>query len=180
MRRLAITAIIIICFSFILEFNYTTTAAILLYLNSFIPIVLVWYLVAILQFAGEDIAVQTPFSIYLGISLISLLSQLFTPGSSLLAMGVLNGILLIYILVATFKIRNKKFSTIYRAYSISLLCILLVKLGAIFITPMQFNLGHPFFTNFIVLLDIVPLYIALWIINTAGEILKTGNEQLSA
>jgi len=175
MRRLAIVSIAITFFAFILEFNYTPSFI----LHSFIAIVnvfLLWYLIGVLQLAGEDQAIQTPFSILLGISIISVFSNVLFIGTQITgAFGVLNSILIVYIFLATFKIKNPEFSNPFRFYSAALLLVTGVTLASIFFIGFD-SLG--FYIKFVTVFDVLPLFAILMIINKTGKVLN--NDAASA
>lgn len=182
MQRLTLASIAVILFAFILEFNYRPSFI----LHSFTAIVavfLLWYLIGILQLAGESPAIQTPFSILLGISIISVFSNvLFIGTQSTGAFGILNVILVVYVMLATFKIKNPEFSGPFRFLGAALVVVAAFKLSAIFFI----GSGDVWvYVKFVSILDILPLVAIFRIINKTGKVLHNNiapapNDQLTA
>jgi hypothetical protein len=182
MWHLTLASITAVLFAFVLEFNYTPSFI----LHSFTAVVavfLIWYLIGILQLAGEAPSIQTPFSILLGISIISVFSNvLFIGTQSTGAFGILNAILVVYVMLATFKIKNPEYSGPFRFLGVALVVATGFKLSAIFFIGTG-NL--PVYVKFVSILDILPLVAILMIINKAGKNLHNdtapaSNDQLTA
>lgn len=149
--------------------------------------VLIFYLINILQFAGEKILVQTPFSIYLGLQLISFISSFFSRiGLDLfsIGLGVLNFLVIIFIVISAFKVKNEKLSFSFKTLG---LCIVL---------PVILRVGLPLIPSFselvykaakqgvsligyINLSEMIPLFAILYTLIQTGKIL-TEREPSSA
>ena len=182
MRLLTLASIAAVLFAFVLEFNYTPSFI----LHSFTAVVavfLIWYLIGILQLANEAPSIQTPFSILLGISIISVFSNvLFIGTQSTGAFGILNAILVVYVMLATFKIKNPEFLSPFRFLGVALVVAIAFKLSAIFFIGTR---DLQIYVKFVSLLDILPLFAILRIINKTGRILHSNmapapSDQLTA
>jgi len=129
------------------------------------------YIISVLQFANEDISIQTPFSIFLGLQVITLLSNILPiiglkPIDLFPASGVLTIILTCYMMLMCFKIKNIKFSRPFKIWGILLVTLIILKLLILFLFPIiALNLSLP------ALSTIVYLSAILNIINKTGEIL---------
>ena len=111
MTRMNITCIILGVIYSIVKFDHSDPffSAILYISIGVIFILLLMYLISILQFANENFKVQNPFSILLGLGIISLLSELFFPrqtGDLTMGISIINVVLVVYVLIATFKIKS--------------------------------------------------------------------------
>jgi len=82
-----------------------------------IYIFLLMYLISILQFLNENYSIQNPFSILLGLEVIKLTGELLfskQTGNLLMGITIIYIIILIYILVATFKVKSIKLARPFR------------------------------------------------------------------
>ncbi|WP_183574742.1 hypothetical protein HDF18_00700 [Mucilaginibacter sp. X5P1] len=181
MRRLTIISIILTFVIFILEFNYSPP----ILFNLFIEIVnifLAWYLISILQFVGENIVIQTPFSIFLGLQSVILTSLIFSIGLDLTpSYPILEMIVVVYMVLMVFKVKNAQFSSAYKTYSIMLLAIIILKVIILFEFKSSIFSGSQSYVKYGDLLSVLPLYAILNIINKARKVLQsepTTNDQV--
>jgi hypothetical protein len=172
MHRLVTAGIFAILFTFILSFNYPQ-AEMLLFFIAVIPVVAVWYLISILQFINQDIAIQSPFSMYLATGILAVILP-FLPakitGPYYFPFGAINLVLLIYMVLKAFQIKNRQFAPLFKLYTIALSVILLLKFITIFL--------FIHFSIWLYLADLVPLFIVTRIINRTGKMLQTETAQI--
>jgi len=171
MRRITFISIMVTFLIFILQFNYPGQF-ILQAITAFIYIRLSWYLISVLQFAGESINIQNPFSILLGINILSFISTFAAIGEFALPFSVLICILSIYISFITFQIKNPLFSKVYKFYGASLVLTILTKVFLSFEIVQSSSNKYPIYLSFITLANVLPLYAVLSItrkVNTAFQ-----------
>jgi len=160
MRRLTFISIVLTFFIFVLEFNYPQQF-ILQAINAFIYILLSWYLISVLQFAGESISIQNPFSILLGINILSFISTFWAISNLALPFSVLFILLSIYIFFIAFQIKDPRFSKAFKLYGLALIVVISMKAFLSFeIVQLQFD-ERPMYLSFITLANVLPLYAIL-------------------
>ena len=172
-KKLAIIAIILAVVNLILDMGVGANflSDIFVFLTGISIAVFLTYIISILQFANESISIQTPFSSFLGLEVITLLSNILPivglkPIDLSPASGVLTIILTCYMMLMCFKVKNIKFSRPFKFLGILLLTLIVLKLLILFLFPIiALNLSLP------VLSTIVFLAAMLNIINKTGEIL---------
>jgi hypothetical protein len=180
MKRLTIASILVTVLIFILEINYQPPY-ILIVFTSIAFIFLTYYLIGVLQFAHEKITIQTPFSIFLGIEIIAFVSGLLTPGlqSEMMintSFGMINIILIVYILIMTLQVKNSLLAKPYKFLGTALIIMATIKL----IIPFSALASHdiPSYIGYINLADLIPLFAILNIINKTNKILQSDTPEL--
>ncbi len=138
-----------------------------------INILLIMYLISILQFSNENFSIQNPFSILLGLGIIKVAGELFSPASTgnlLMGISIIYVIILIYVLIASFKIRSQKLSKPFKALGIVWLTVTLIKMSLLF---MLNKIDKAYLSLYVDLLNIMPLLATYYILHKTGEILTT-------
>jgi hypothetical protein len=140
-------------------------------------ILMLLYLIGILQSVGETIAVQTPFSLFLGIEVMIFISGFISSRSQsmvmmLTAIGVVKIIAIFYIAIIVFKVKNQQISVAFKIYGLSLILVFIVKMSMPFLFVMTNHAVSPTL-KYLGLTDIIPLIAMLFIIDKAGEYLDS-------
>ena len=134
-----------------------------------------WYLISILQYAGENISIQSPFSIFLGLELVNFLTSLFFTNilaTLRMGIGVLTGILTIYMAINAFRVKNGNLAGPFKVLGIAFLLALLLKFSLGFIQVLP---GRPLPSGFIGIMEQVPLFAILYLVYRTGKYLhETG------
>jgi len=134
-------------------------------------IITISYLIGILQFAGEAITIQTPFSIFLGTQIIAAFASVLSArqqGQIMLteSLAMINIVVVFYIILVTFRIKAKQISTPYKIYGLSLVLEILLKFSFVF-------LRMPIMPErFIGVADFMPLFAIFYIVNRTGKLLN--------
>jgi hypothetical protein len=125
-----------------------------------------------LQLAGEQVSIQTPFSIFLGVQIIMLFSNLLSAGASLTSFFPdLEIILIIYIILMVFSVKNVLFASAFKTYGILLLIVLAFKTFILFEWKFPLASGSSFYLAYNDLLKALPLFAILSIINKTNKAL---------
>jgi len=172
MIKLSVICIVLLLLSLIDYSSNLFLYALLYIITTIINIFLILYLISILQFAKESFAIQTPFSIFLGLEIIGFLSQMFfshSTGTLTEGIGILNFVIIIYVLIATFRVQSKKLAEAFGIFGIALLLNIILKFGLTFIIVIP---GKPFQSRFIGIINLIPLLAILHIIYQTGKVLK--------
>jgi len=159
MRRLTFISIALTFLLFVLEFNYPPQL-LLQILIMFIYIRLSWYLISVLQFAGENVTVQTPFTILLVLYILKIFSPLLMQGQAM-PLDVFYVIIAIYATLTTFKIKNQRFSGVFRIYAILMLMSALLNSAILLLIFLPLYLDHSNYLNIIDMINVLPLYAIL-------------------
>ena len=172
MKRLTLISIVLTLLMFILEINYSPS--ILLHLTTEVAyLILAWYMISVLQFAGESTTVQTPFSILLGIGIISFVSAILSVDPQSMALNVLDVVISIYVLTTTLKIKNARFSTSFKVYGVIIVAVIALKLSIIFLpaNARSFN-ERATYLKYNTLVAIFPFFAILNIVKRTGKVLQ--------
>jgi hypothetical protein len=133
------------------------------------------YLISILQYSNEKISIQTPFSIYLGLEFIKfILGILYTPSMGTLTsgLGLFNMCIIIYLLIAVFKIEHEKLAFPFRLFAITLVLTMVVKI----ILPFTIKISpHMLPSRYFGFMDILQISAILYIICSVGSLLKNAD-----
>jgi hypothetical protein len=137
-------------------------------------ILIILYLVSVLQLANESIAVQTPFNIFLGVAIIAFISGFFPSRQQNLIMiisviGILNIIMTFYILVVTFKIKNKDLLPAFKIFSITQVLVMLLKISIPFVWVITTSQQTPI-SKYLGLISLLPVLIVFYIISKTQNI----------
>lgn len=136
-------------------------------------IFLLMYLVSILQYMYEALSIQNPFSILLGLQIVKIVCELFFPikgGSLITGISMINIIILLYALTASFKIRSREIAWPFRILTISWLLALTAKallLIGIFGKPRIAN-----FSLYALLINVIPFIAIYYLIRQTGKVLN--------
>lgn len=136
-------------------------------------ILMLFYLIGILQFVGETIAIQTPFSLFVGIEVVIFISGFISSRSQSMlmmffAIGAVKIIAIIYIAIIVFKIRNQQILVAFKIYGLSLILIFIVKTSMPFLFVMTNHAVLPTL-KYLGLTDVIPLIALLFIMDKTGE-----------
>ena len=182
-RLMAIMAsvnILLIVLFFVLPFASVVPGLVIYYLLNIIrgvfDVFLSFYLVLLIQFAGEKVAVQTPFSIFLAIKLIFLFIFIFPflhVGNLIQTTSIYIFVLIFYIAIMTTKMKNPVFSTPFKIYGASLIAVMIFGIVITFFniknnTPYQ-QLSGLWFTS---LTGILPMLAILNILSKSKKVLS--------
>jgi hypothetical protein len=174
MLRLSVSGCFAALMLAIAQFNNDAFFSALLYIIvEVIFIFLIMYLLAILQFARESLSVQNPFSILLGMEVVKLIAQLFFSGQMgdlLMSISITTGIIVVYILIAAFKVKTANIATPFKILGIAWLATSGLKLSALFFLN---RLTRPAMLMSADLLNLVPLVAIYYIIYQMGRILNS-------
>lgn len=172
MLRLSITGCIAALLLAIARFNGDTFFDTVLYLaTEIIFIFLIMYLIAILQYVNEGISVQNPFSIMLGLEVIQLIGKLFFPRQTadlVMGISIITTIIIIYIIIAAFKVKTKKLALPFRILGIAWFLSSASKLSLLFFLSRMS--GHVLMLC-VDLINLIPLVAIYHIIRQAGTLL---------
>ncbi|MBS1526582.1 MAG: hypothetical protein JST19_13080 [Bacteroidetes bacterium] len=137
---------------------------------------MLWYLVSIIQFTGESISVQTPFSIFLGLQLVNYICS-FTAlfGMLIEGLGILMGVITIYVAVYAFHVKHKMIKSGFRILGVALFGSILLKFSLAFL-PITSGRHHPSPGVFIGFIDLIPVLAILYIILQVNNLLKTTSQ----
>ncbi|HVS90773.1 MAG TPA: hypothetical protein VHE59_01990 [Mucilaginibacter sp.] len=137
---------------------------------------MLWYLISILQFAGENVAVQTPFSIFLGLQIVICICTFTTLFGTLIeGLGILMGVITIYVAVWAFRVKHQKIKSAFRILGVALIVSTWLKVSLAFlpIIPSPHLPGPGRFVGFI---DLIPAIAMLYIIHQVDNLLKINPE----
>ncbi len=130
-------------------------------------ILLTRYLIDLLQFHQEPITVQTPFSIFLGLQIVIFIGQFFAYGN--LGLGIMDAIMVFYILFAAFKVKSKVLSKPMILFGFSLLLRLILGVGILLAAT---KMGRTFPVQISGLAQVIPLFTILYILSQNSKYLK--------
>jgi len=143
-------------------------------ITSLIFIVQFYYLIRVLQFIKEKIAVQAPFNIFLALTIVSSLAGILLPimnqdiyGLSL-GISILTVIIIINMLWISFRIEEKRLSGAYIYFILSLFFLIVLKLTIFILLPKDI-----LYINFA---NILPEIAILSIISKTTKLLKNSDE----
>ena len=173
MKRISIVGIILMIISSFVTINSDPLFYYLLHIGAgIIYIYLLSYLISILQFSNENISVQNPFSIFLGLEVVRFIGEVFFVRSAaglLSGMGILELIMLVYIAISTFKIKSESLAWPFRLLGILLVLTSVTKFFILFsFSSRQTNI----FSMYISLVNSVPLMAMFYIVFQTGNIIK--------
>ena len=173
MIRLSISGCFASLMLAIAQFNNDAFFSVLLYIVvEVIFIFLIMYLLAILQFAGESLSVQSPFSTLLGLEVVKLIAQVFFSsqmGDLLLGISIITGIIVVYILVAAFKVKTHGIAKPFRILGVAWVATSVLKLSTLFFLNRSNRPGILLFAD---LLNTIPLVVIYYIIKRMESILN--------
>lgn len=172
----SIISIVILFFLWLTKINGVTLDSISYYglhlIYEAMYLAMLWYLISILQFSGESVSVQTPFTIFLGVGLVNALILMVNVQTGLIAgTGALVGIITIYTAIYTFRVKHHNIKRPFRILGIALLVALLLKISLVFL-PIPPGKYVPGPDRFIGLINLIPLLAILYILLQTRRILK--------
>jgi hypothetical protein len=172
MKKVSIAGIIsMFIFSFVKINSDPLLYSLLDIVAGVISIYLLLYLISILQFAHEAVSVQNPFSIFLGLEVVRLIGLFFaeSAASLLSGIGIIELIIMIYILIATFKIKSDKFARPFRIFGVLLMLTTAAKILLLFGFMLRNNGPISLYIN---LMTMLPLLAIFYIIHQTGKYLQ--------
>jgi hypothetical protein len=172
MKKVNIAGIIsLLIFSFVKINSDPLLYSLLDIITGVISIYLLLYLISILQFAHESVSVQNPFSIFLGLEVVRLVGIFFaeSAASLLSGIGIIELIIMIYILIATFKIKSDKFARPFQIFGILLILTTAAKICLVF---GFMGRGNELISLYINLMGMLPLLAIFYIIRQTGKYLQ--------
>lgn len=175
--RMVTLCVIGIILGLIFSFTSVNNAYLFYYYISYIAIrgiyiALLMYFISVLQFSNESVSVQNPFSIFLGLEVVRLIGEVFfakSVGNLLSGIGMVELIILIYIMIGTLKIKSEKLKWPFRTLGILLLLTSIVRMGFLFGSTGQINDLLKICIN---LTSVLPLLATYYILSTTKNILK--------
>ncbi len=176
MIAIAIINLILLLIIFFLRINQLYFGAFfsiaLLVANELAFILLLWYVISILQYWGENLSLQTPFTIFLGLQVVNFLVRILRSrdlSTMDLGLGVALAIVKIYMAVAAFRVKNEKIKDSFRVLGIILLFDVLFTFGWGMI-PFLPDAIRP--SRFLIIANLVQMFGILYVIHQNRKQLK--------
>lgn len=140
--------------------------------NSLSYILLIWYVISILKFTGQDQAILAPFYALLGVKILGDLTAVFSPvmGS---VFGIINAIIIIYAFVVSLMIKARYIALPVKVFTSVLFGILALRdIAGLVVSAQSGYWNYQFIRAFYLALDLLPPLSLLFIVVRTYLLLK--------